>query len=96
VKKRAIHPSFGVQWVYSPLHVLKVNPSVSQLYPPVLLAHGALGIWDEVIFIGVAAAFVVIMAISWLRSRSAAPDDTPPISEAAAEKHDAPNRFTLE
>jgi hypothetical protein len=65
--------------------------------PPVLLAHGALGIWDEVIFIGVIAAFVVIMVMSWLRSRSAAPhDETPGATRPTPGDHDAPDRYTLE
>lgn len=45
------------------------------MYPPIILAHGALGIWDEVIFIGVAAVFLAMMGISWVRSRMAAPPD---------------------
>ncbi|MCY3945431.1 MAG: hypothetical protein OXF44_03980 [Anaerolineaceae bacterium] len=35
----------------------------------VFLAHGALGVWDEVIFLGITAVFALIMAYSWLRSR---------------------------
>jgi hypothetical protein len=47
---------------------------------PVILAHGALGIWDEVIFISVAAIFLVVMGISWVKSRMTSPPlpDTPP------------------
>jgi uncharacterized membrane protein len=36
--------------------------------PPVL-AHGALGAFDEVIFIMVIAIFVALMGISWVKSR---------------------------
>lgn len=45
-----------------------------------VLAHGALGIWDEVIFIGVGVIFLIFMVVSWLRSRSLSPtwDETPP------------------
>lgn len=65
--------------------------------PQALLAHGALGIWDEVIFIAVIAAFVVIMAMSWLRSRSATPhDETTGAPRPTPGDHDAPDRFTLE
>lgn len=39
-----------------------------------VVAHGALGPWDEVIFLGVAAVFLVFMGISWVRSRSMEPD----------------------
>jgi hypothetical protein len=38
---------------------------------PTILAHGALGVFDELIYLGIALLFVIIMAISWLRSRSA-------------------------
>ena len=41
-----------------------------------VLAHGALGIWDEVIFIGVGVLFLIFMVISWIRSR-AIPPQTP-------------------
>lgn len=51
---------------------------------PVILAHGALGNWDEIIFIGVAAVFLVMMGISWIRSRNT-PLDTP-------ENHETPIR----
>lgn len=34
------------------------------------LAHGALGNWDELIFLGVAIAFAIFMAASWLRARA--------------------------
>ncbi|MCU0480539.1 MAG: hypothetical protein MUE54_04925 [Anaerolineae bacterium] len=39
-----------------------------------VLAHGALGIWDEVIFIGVGVLFLIFMVISWVRSRALPPD----------------------
>lgn len=41
-----------------------------------VLAHGALGIWDEVIFIGVGILFLVFMVISWVRSRAIPPHIT--------------------
>jgi hypothetical protein len=44
---------------------------------PVIIAHGALGYWDEVIFISVVIVFLVMMANSWLRSRDELPEDTP-------------------
>lgn len=37
---------------------------------PVLLAHGILGPWDDLIFLGVAVVFLVIMGISWIYSRT--------------------------
>lgn len=44
-----------------------------------VLAHGALGIWDEVIFISVGVIFLIFMVVSWLRSRNLSPtwDETP-------------------
>jgi hypothetical protein len=38
------------------------------MFPPVL-AHGALGPYDEVIFAAVAFAFLVLMGFSWWRNR---------------------------
>ena len=59
---------------------------------PVILAHGALGNWDELIFISVAAIFLGMMGISWICSRNAPLDrpehhETPiPTSEQADER----------
>ena len=36
---------------------------------PVILAHGALGWWDDLIFLGVITIFVGIMVYSWFISR---------------------------
>ncbi|MBL8131804.1 MAG: hypothetical protein JNL42_08100 [Anaerolineae bacterium] len=46
------------------------------------LAHGALGAFDELLLVAVAAAFVIIMAVSWLRTRSQ-PD--PPSEETSSQ-----------
>lgn len=63
-----------------------------------LLAHGTLGVFDEIIFIAVAAAFVVIMGISYLRSRSAPADEAAPTPavQAVVEDRDTPDRYTLD
>ena len=73
---------------------------------PVLLAHGALGIWDEVIFISVAVIFIGMMGLSWFRARQmnddaassasseASASDALP-SDAPAESA-APDRFKLD
>lgn len=37
--------------------------------PIIILAHGALGAFDEIVFVSVAIIFVVMMAISWFRSQ---------------------------
>ena len=36
---------------------------------PPILAHGALGPYDEIIFFGIALAFLCMMGLSWLRSQ---------------------------
>jgi hypothetical protein len=44
--------------------------------PVVILAHGALGPFDEVIFISVIIIFLTMMGISWIRSRGVEDEDT--------------------
>ncbi len=41
----------------------------------VFLAHGQLGNWDELIFLGITVVFALIMLFSWLRSRKLADED---------------------
>ena len=41
---------------------------------PVILAHGALGPYDELIMGGAAAIFLIMMGISWVKSRTSHPD----------------------
>lgn len=62
---------------------------------PVLLAHGALGWWDEILFAGVAIVFVAIMILSWLRSRALPPEEINPASAPDAEAS-TPERFKLD
>jgi hypothetical protein len=70
------------------------------MYIPIILAHGALGLWDELIFLGVAAIFLTMMGISWLRNRNAAPplDTPPPSRDVDAPRDTIPDsdRFRLE
>jgi hypothetical protein len=52
-------------------------------YSPIL-AHGALGALDEVIFFAIAAIFLIMMGISWFSSRRrphAPPSNTPADTE---------------
>lgn len=62
-----------------------------------LLAHGALGPWDELIFLSVFVIFIIIMGISWARSRALGDDDleeeTAPPETREAE--DGEDRFAL-
>ena len=64
---------------------------------PIVLAHGALGYWDEMIFIGVAVVFIVVMGISWVKSRNTEPDfaQPPPESDSTEPESDAPDHFEL-
>lgn len=68
---------------------------MSNLIP--VLAHGALGPWDEIIFIGVMVIFFVMMGLSWLRSRDMEPewDDDQPRQRTVATEPDA-DRFELD
>lgn len=61
---------------------------------PILLAHGALGAWDEIIFVGVSAVFFVMMGVSWARSRAFEPEleEDGPAGEAQGDPNDGPKR----
>lgn len=65
---------------------------------PVVLAHGALGPFDEIIFIGVAAIFLVLMGVSWVRSRNTPLEieDENVIPTFTPETPEHTERFTLE
>jgi hypothetical protein len=56
----------------------------------VILAHGALGPFDELLMLSAAAIFLVMMAISWVRSRNIRP------KEDTQRDQDEPDRFTLD
>jgi hypothetical protein len=62
---------------------------------PIILAHGALGGFDEVIFIGVAIVFIVMMGASWIKSRSMEPlldeDEPEPNSDKPSESTSTSN-----
>jgi hypothetical protein len=62
---------------------------------PVILAHGALGPYDELIFAVVGVAFLVMMGISWVRSRNEPldDDDTAPLETTTTTDAD---RFRLQ
>ncbi|GIK27836.1 MAG: hypothetical protein IT298_01780 [Chloroflexi bacterium] len=66
---------------------------------PIFLAHGALGPWDEIIFLSVFVVFLVIMGIAWVRSRVIGDrdvDDDEPAASSEAPADDSPDRFTLQ
>ena len=62
---------------------------------PVILAHGALGSWDEVIYISIAAIFVGFMIVSWFRSRNQVSDDEEEQVVEAPDVNQSPDRFKL-
>ena len=67
------------------------------MHIPVILAHSSLGPWDELIFLGVGVIFLVMMGISWLKSRNTTPPlDQPADSPAPASEPDSPEHFRLE
>ncbi len=66
-----------------------------------ILAHGALGPYDELIFGGVAVIFIVMMGISWVKSRNMTPRldadaDPPAAADSAPVPPDSPDRFRLD
>lgn len=64
-----------------------------------ILAHGALGPFDEIIFASVAFIFVCMMGISWVKSRNSEPnfDDTvPDATPQASPQPDSEDRFQLD
>lgn len=66
------------------------------MHLPVISAHGALGSLDEIVFLGVAVAVIILMAVTWLRSRGSVPGpeaETPP-DETPSDR--APDRFHLD
>ncbi len=64
----------------------------------VFLAHGALGYWDEAVFITVMVIFFVLMGLSWVRSRTLDPEfDDEPVKNAETDGTTAsPDRFRLD
>jgi len=65
---------------------------------PMIPAHGALGSWDEIIFLSVAAIFLIMMGISWIRSRTATfdePEESTPETPTSESESEA-DRFRLE
>jgi hypothetical protein len=70
---------------------------------PILLAHGALGPFDELLFILVGLVFVGLMVTAWIRSRNSAPDqdeatpsaDSTPATPADTSSNARPDHFPL-
>lgn len=66
---------------------------------PIILAHGALGPFDEVIFFSIAGIFIVMMGISWVQSRTTELDfdDDPDIDETVTgDESEGKDHFRLD
>lgn len=66
---------------------------------PIIPAHGALGPFDELIMLGAAVIFLVMMGISWVKSRNTRPEfvETEEIEETVErEILQEPDRFRLD
>ena len=69
---------------------------------PIILAHGALGPFDELIMLGAAVIFLVMMGISWVKSRNTRPEFAEQEEKIKRDQSettstpDAPDRFTLD
>jgi hypothetical protein len=68
----------------------------------ILIAHGALGQYDELIYLGIAAIFVTMMGVSWFQTRMSEYDDdqrrtdSPPEPATEPEIERSADRFTLD
>ncbi len=60
---------------------------------PVILAHGALGPFDEIIFLSIAVVFLAMMGVSWARSQQLPDEDLEAPGECRETDAD---RFELE
>jgi hypothetical protein len=66
------------------------------------LAHGALGPYDELIYLGIAVIFLVMMGVSWFQSRMTEYDDdqhrdeVPAPDAVNADREQSADRFTLD
>ncbi len=68
------------------------------MHPILILAHGALGPYDELIFLAVGLVFFGMMILSWLRSRSVPADmtDKTPATIDDSTTPPDPQRFRLD
>lgn len=68
---------------------------------PIILAHGALGAFDEIIFIAAAVLFATLMGVAWWRARGDVvidelADEESTAAEPTPTSTEAPDRFKLE
>lgn len=62
----------------------------------VVLAHGALGWYDELVFLGIIVLFLVMMGISWFRSRNMDFAETDLMPQADQQSPPNDERYELE
>ncbi|PJF39911.1 MAG: hypothetical protein CUN54_07260 [Phototrophicales bacterium] len=63
---------------------------------PIILAHGQLGRYDEVIFLSLAALFISIIGLAWVKSRNTIPEfDDADVADTAPDS-DSNERFQLD
>ena len=60
-----------------------------------ILAHGSLGEWDELVFLTIAAIFLIMMGIAWVRSRVSTPEALDEPSESPSPPN-TDERFPLD
>ncbi len=67
---------------------------------PIYIAHGALGPYDELIYLGVAVIFLIMMGVSWFQTRMTEYDDDKrrpdPTPAANEDREQSAERFTLD
>lgn len=63
---------------------------------PKVLAHGALGWYDELVFLGIAVLFIVMMGITWFRSRNMEFDDTDLMPQQPHSTQSGDERYELD
>lgn len=66
------------------------------MYDVIFLAHGTLGWWDELIFLGIIVIFVGMMGVSWFRSRGMDYDEQDLMPQPAQKPKDGEERFLLD
>jgi hypothetical protein len=65
---------------------------------PIFIAHGALGAYDELIYLGIAIVFTGFMVVSWIRGRNQLPEEETenPVEPAAPDSEPSPDHFKLQ
>jgi len=64
---------------------------------PIILAHGALGTFDEMIFLGIAVVFMGLMGVSWFKSRNIPDEIEEETTDSTPEQEpESPDRFRLD